>query len=349
MILKFLLSLFFSFSLFVNFHRYRNLYGYFLIFFLSFLLLINRGNPDYDNYIEIFENPELYAEPGYSLFVNLIKIFGINHHNGIITIFSFFLFFTLFYFKKLSNFIYIFCILYFIFPFTSDLIQIRNLVSMLLFLYAIIFLSYKKHLLCLIALIVGLSFHYIVAIYIFLLFFAYYFHSIKNIYLITLLGFITTTIISSSIVNFLSSDIQIRNLNSYLNEDKSKIHSFLIWALPTVYYSLSQRRFSLILNKDNSDFRTTFNNLCTTITFASLILTPLLFFVDEFARVYRTVIVINYLFISINYHAFVRNYAFRKYFVITLLVSFLLSIPYDYNIGVDNLFLYENFIYKLFS
>lgn len=279
--------------------KQKSLINILLISAISLFFILNRGNHDYDGYVIIFENPDIYAERGYALLVNAIKLQG-GTHNHILLILGFFIFFTLYRYSKISNYFSLALLCYFIFPMPSDIIQIRNTFLMLFLMNAIHAYIKEKYLLTFTLLTIGTSFHSLGLIYliIFIIMVVKNLKIIHNHYyaFITILAIFAYGFFLPMISTALSGESS-RNLSSYIS-DNTKIHSLIIWGGNIIIDLIIIQFF---LNRlVQSTIHINYIYAIKSIIVASLIFSAGLLYIDEFNRLFRNLFLLKYLlFVSI--------------------------------------------------
>lgn len=266
---------------------------FFLIILISFFIAFNRGNYDYDGYVAIFEDPESYAEPGYVMLVNCIKYFGVGGHESIVFILGTLIAVTFFRYSKYLKSMGLLLVCYFIFPFPSDIVQIRNTFSMFFLLNSLIEYNEKKYFRGHALLAIGLSFHYLGFIYILPLFFLSLREKKYYLNIVLVLSFFLI-LFMPLILTGIKMDIEkIRNVTNYLSEE-NKLHSLIIWGimacLDLIVFSNFIRKM-----KNCDDKSLHFIMFLKGFMTASLVLLAGMLYIDEFNRVFRTVFVIKYI------------------------------------------------------
>ena len=97
------------------------------------LFALNRQNQDYNAYVEIFNDPSGYTEPGYALVVDFLKAIG-GGHDSMLLILAGGVLLTLYRLysvlaKHKYSYFFSFLFFYYIFPLPIDIVQIRNTMS----------------------------------------------------------------------------------------------------------------------------------------------------------------------------------------------------------------------------
>lgn len=289
--------------LILAFFRQRTRYSfmYFVsILILAILLAFNRGNPDYDSYIAIFENPQFYAEAGYTFLVKLIKQFGGNSHSQVLLVLGIFFVITLNRFSRYVKNMSFVMLLYALFPYIIDVIQIRNTFMILFVLNALIEYINKRKVKCLIYLILGTSIHSFGIIFIFVFLVINFLKRESYHKLIPIVGGI----------NFFAIPITIKILTSYIYiprvserlilyiPDSSKFQSLASWGLVLLADVLL---FKFIMNHKNlkeNTKQTELIKMTYDLIYFGIAIFPGLLYLNEFSRYFRDIFILRYLLIG---------------------------------------------------
>ncbi|WP_462405922.1 EpsG family protein [Gracilibacillus sp. Marseille-QA3620] len=122
--------------------RISGVLPFLLVIYSALMMGGNTNNPDTIIYNNIYYNSEFFSKDfGFGILVELSKVFGIKYEVfklilstvGILLIHS-----TV---KKYVNYPPIFYILYFVYPFMMDVVQVRNFLIMSIFIYSIPWLT----------------------------------------------------------------------------------------------------------------------------------------------------------------------------------------------------------------
>ncbi|MGL4861778.1 MAG: EpsG family protein [Cetobacterium sp.] len=191
-------SVLYCFSKKAFFKKILDLMGIILIiFFYS----NNRWNNDYEAYSgSYFSSPELYAEKGYVILVELVKIINGNF-NYILFLVSIFIIYTMYTSLKKSN-LFLMCIFYFIYPFILDLNQIRNTIMIFCIVNSLRLFNDKRKVLSYMFFIVAITFQKLGFIYIpFILFLKN--KTIKFMYVFSILCYFLSFLVCSKLEEIL--------------------------------------------------------------------------------------------------------------------------------------------------
>ncbi len=301
-----------------------------LIFFISSLIAVNRGNQDYDNYVDFFNDPNGYAEPGYVLLVEILKYFGSTGHESVLLALSIFFFYTFLRLNILNKFFGLVLFLYFVFPFPIDVVQIRNTFLLLFLLNSLVEYVRGKNLKSLVFVFFGASFHYLGFLFLLIPVYLKFENSRLFRIFIKISPFIIA-ILGGFILANISEFMQIRNLESYI-ADNHKIRSPLVWGFSLlldifIFRKIYQKKiFNYLTTEDRRFYRILYLTLISGIP-----LLGFLIYLDEFGRYFRilffakyflTCIVLNYVnktdAIKITLYSVVSAITFAIYYNFTI-------------------------------
>ena len=314
-----------------------------LFFLMSFFLFIslNRQNQDYQAYIQIFDNPVGYAEPGFVFMIESVKFLGGTHHSilfilGLLTVFTFARICCLFKFDGYGYF-YSFLFFYFLFPFAIDVVQIRNTFAMLIFINSILLVFERRIIFSLFLVFISPLFHFFGLLYVIIwIIFVLGFYRWKYynyFFTFCVMNSIAMLVFLPKMISFLELD-GVRTLSYYISPI-IKLHSFIIWGVPLLIdifvFKLLYRKVRLLKSDDiNLYAKNVVNLLCI---FALFI--PLVLYLDEFNRFFRTVLIVKYIafmaiapFLTFNLKLFLFSYIFL--FSAIYGVYYFNALGYDY-------------------
>lgn len=336
------------------------------LFLILPILVCNYDNPDFEIYSRIFEFGDIdgITDKGFLMLINFIKYFGGNSYRVVLIILGMLILITFLRYSK-----YIFCLnylilLYFIFPFMLDVIQIRNAFMFFLFLNAILEYVNKKKLLCLLFLIVGATFHSYGIIYIIIFIFMELYKgkitslktvvniSYKNnkkfynsIIIASIINIIVGRNIVFLIMNYFPMEMVRVKLQSYvvstLNLDSFIVWCFLLLMDYVVFYNIIKQNQEKISKSDNSIiiFVLYFILLCGFILLGSML------YLHEFNRFFRALFVVKYLLYCCLDRFLIKEQKIlmRIYLII---VSLILSV-FFYSSGIEyDHILFSNILFK---
>lgn len=277
----------------------NRIYSVVCIFLASALFATNRQNPDWLNYVAIFEQPELYAEVGYVLLVKLLKLLGLGHE-GVVLVLAILVCLTFFRYLDYSSCISGAILLYLIYPMAIDITQIRNTFGLFFILNMLIEIERRNFVLALLCLAVAASFHYFFLSYL-LLFLLIVTRGARYWSVAIVLSTSIALVLAPYVLSFVISIGVLRNIEAYLSQD-IKYHSLLIWGAVLIadilcfgtirQYFMTPRLFSEKL----SDIL--FSTMVSGIPFLVGLL-----YVDDFHRFFRSLFLIKYLLASIMWPA----------------------------------------------
>lgn len=268
-----------------------------LLILIGLFFALNRGNKDYDGYVIIFENPRAYAEPGYVLLIDIIKIFDGGNYNSVLLVLGIFVFATLYRYFNNFNIASLALLCYFIFPMPIDIIQVRNTFLTFFLLNSIFEYSEKKYIRSGIFLAIGSSFHFLGVVYIIPLLVVFV-KDKKHFSKMVLLASVAFLLSAPFMIDFIAlSSEGIRNTQSYISKD-NKFHSLFLWGSVLVVDLIVCNYF--IKKVLNCDVKTIdLINTLYAFMLASITLVGGLLILDEFNRVFRTLFIVKYLLFGI--------------------------------------------------
>lgn len=319
--------------------KISNQIGLLALFLLLLIFGFNNGNHDYKPYVEIFNDPEGYAEFGYVLLVEFVKFIGGGHSTLVLIVGGFL---TLSLLRAAISFkvnISILCILYFIYPFIFDITQIRNTIMFCFALNGMVYAYEERWIRSFLFILLGACFHNFGLIYI-LVIFIYKFYS-RDLIKIFLLGLVLMVVLPFAL-SYVFPLINIGRLNSLLYSylsDTIKLKSILIWGLDYflfIFVAYNLRKHILIqpslLCGDFKKIDFLFKILIIHVVFLGFLM-----YFFEFNRVYRNAFILRYLFvgvcfpyISLNFRLLVVIYIFLNSLFFSYLSSINLEGSYDY-------------------
>lgn len=281
---------------------------------LSFFVIVNRGNQDYEAYALAFNDASIFdaGEIGYNTLVSILKFFGASDYTSVLLVLGVFLFITIWRWRVFVDNLSVVCALFFAFPFVYFIIQIRSSFMLLFLLNALFELARNRRIRAAIFCILAASFH-ILGIFLSLYFFAVYFfvryrksndgsllifdESFLTKYLIlvscaVLFAFFALPIITT-VANLLTPFIPKMSRVFYYLQPELDFNSLLAWGAINVVdvivlYSLFFKRYDLSIT----------NDWCVIYLFHLLIFACLFFFllgmIDEVNRIFRVLFLVKY-------------------------------------------------------
>lgn len=299
--------------LIISFLPYTKFFKLFNKIYLAFILLFlvfNTNNPDYEAYQRIFEfnNPDGIADIGFVALIKVTKLLGFSDYRVILVILGLLILGTFIrYSKHIKNLNFV-VLLYFIFPFIMDVIQIRNTFMLFILLNAVLEYYNNKKLRCIILLLISSTFHIfgVVSIVLFILIeyfqnknnelFSVNFENNKTLYNFVIVFGITNVIIGKHIVTLIQnySPIEIIRvkLQTYTS-DSLNFDSIIVWGLILItdliffYFLLRGKR---IQGKDAKLIY-----ILYLLMFSGLTLLGSMLYITEFNRFFRLLFIVKYL------------------------------------------------------
>lgn len=284
-----------------------------LLFFIFITLGLNSQNQDYDAYVDIFINPYFYTEIGYVYLINFLKFLGFQTHRSVLFSLSFLVVYTFYRTYSYSFYFGFLIILYILFLFPLDVIQIRNTFAVFIFLNAVFFFHEKRYILFFLASLVSVLFHSFAFLYISLLLISIFLRGKRSYFRVFL--FLIIFYFSMK----LSSLLNIRTLSAYFSN--GKFLSVVTWGVVVLvflimvhYLILNKRTLKILENKGSLRVVVFFHS----IILASIAFLPGLYLLFEFNRLYRLVFLLMIIFTSIvfKYISLSAKVFFYIYFLV---------------------------------
>lgn len=262
------------------------------------LFSLFRGGYDYQGYLDIFDDPALYAEIGYVYLVEVIKYLG-GSHNTIQLLTGTLVAITLYRFHASGRYFCLAIACYMVFPMPSDIVQIRSTLSMFFIINALPFIVERKLIFASIFMLIGCSMHYFGIVFVAVVLMGYFFNQAKptrKIKITMAIG-LGAMIFTPLVVNYLLSTGFARTLSAYQAET-GKISSILMWGsiicLDVAILGLFVKKYFQNKNQENFSM---INLLYGAIIF-SLSFLPGVYYIFEFNRLYRSIFIVKYLLAS---------------------------------------------------
>lgn len=298
---------------------------YFSLIFFIFIGSQSINYADYHNYLAMYNNSDLVEQLGLKLTMKLGKILSLTYNQYLMIIF-FVCYIMLFYvIKKLAPNRSIVYLLYFIYPYFLDVIQIKNFIgeSFLIFSIGILILGRKK---------IKAFFVYVCSVVFheaFMIYLPYWIIARKFLKKLIFFSFAFFTII---FITFYLNISIIGKLMFFLPDWKISGYTSQIarlgWIIPLVYQLISfymikdmLKKLENLPSKGNKILRV----LDKILTY-SLLFLGLYYINGTFERLYRNLWVFNYIIIS-NYYVYLKD---KKKII---LLFFWILLVYYYYIG----------------
>lgn len=311
----------------------RKIFSILFSILIGLFFILNRANHDYAGYVDIFDEPELYAEPGYVLLINVVKFFGNFGHNAILFLLGIFVITTFLRYGKYTTYLCLAMLCYLIFPMPSDIVQIRNTFSLFCLLNAILEYTNKNRILCLCFLVAGASFQYLGLVY-FPLFAIITLREKKYYLKLVICLSIASVFLYSTVIKLMSATFGLRNIDFYIS-NQIKMGSLITWGSILV---LDIFVFSYLVKKINTKNCPAISLYGVTILYSiivsSLVLIGGLLFLDEFNRVFRSMFVIKYLMGAMMF-SYLSNASRLILVTHMLLTSCIFGLYYAYSLNYD--------------
>jgi hypothetical protein len=315
----------------------NSIFLFLLIIFLVTIMGGNSNNPDYDNYeIYYYNYGNVFAPDIGFRFVNIFFRtlgFSYNLYRLMVSILGFYFIYLAA--RKYAYNSFLVFILFAIYPFLLDVVQIRNFLMYSIVAYAIIFLEEKKYLKYFFWIVIASSIHVSAIIYLPIVIFS---NLKKNIFLKAyLLFFIIIGIfiglnrdllesITTTIFNFL---LQFGNRFESYSSIKTRFGYLLYWLIHlSIFLVLRWSKkivFSdtFLISKKNKNYVQLVYNLNLYV----MLFLPLYVLEITYFRFTRNILFLNYIVFSLAFSS-IKNNLSKKILFITIV--FVLSFVYFY-------------------
>jgi hypothetical protein len=288
------------------------------------ILMLNFDNNDRIGYEFIFNsNVPNRTDPGFMFIIQLLKFFGIENFQFVMILLGLLIIVTFLRFSvKIKNMNFI-ILLYFVFPFIMDIIQIRNTFMAMIFINALLFYSENKKIVAIILAIIAASFHILAVVFIVLFIFLELYtkknEKSKNNNSTKRSLFSTNTIIHKTIIFggliniFFSRFIQVLLIDFFPNArvqsklssaryfaENYNLDSILFWGGLLIFDLVI---FSFLLKKyeskifEGKDFKII--SVLHFVMFSSILLIGSMSYLYHFNRAFRIIFVVKYLLFGI--------------------------------------------------
>lgn len=282
---------------------------------ILFLLVFNSGNKDYEVYKYLYNTDDSLgmANFGFDYLIYFLKFLGLEHYNWLLAVLSLLIFFTFFRYSKLLKGIHFLSLLYFIFPFFLDVIQIRNTFMLFFVLNAIYDLINKRYTLCFLFLFLGYSFHTFAIIYIMFILvispiikssiYKHYLHfnNITNYKLFIGLSIVSVfnIIFGKKILQYVITVTPIDSIRHKLPlyiTDQLNLDSLIVWG-GILFLDLIVASYLLnIIVKNKSELNTKTLFTLYSVLISGIVFIGFLTYLHEFNRLFRFLFIIKYIF-----------------------------------------------------
>jgi hypothetical protein len=315
--------------------------------FLAFLLIIlmwiffwgNTYNPDYFTYLNLYNSNSGHLttslESGFIFLIKISNLMGLSY-NMFLLFFSLIGLFLIHSTIKLytSNFNYIY-LLYFIFPFFFDVVQIRNFMVMAIVFYSTRYLmntNFLSKLKFLILILFASSIQIISLVYL-----PFILVNIKSkkresfIQLVSIFSIILSILIllNNKQIPFLYDLIKltgISKLEIYFNT-KTNFGFLIYWFIQLISFTIAyitKRYYNQYTRDSNNNYKLIILNY--QVQLLSFIYLPLFLLNSNFIRIIRNLLLLNYLSISITKDCIKNRNIKLFYIIITLLFVLILYV-----------------------
>lgn len=279
-----------------------------LLILLIILMGGNSDNIDYTIYNNMYNSSFFYKDIGFGILINISKFIGldINYFRLMISIIGLLLIHKSL-IKMTSQKYYFFYLIYFIYPFLFDVVQVRNFLAMSIFIFATTFLienRLKNKLIYILLIICAASIQKVALVYL-LVILVVDFEGNKKIYkygILIIIGFsiilglnksLTLTVIRSLAGIYPSA---LKGIDSYMSVNTNygwiiswfqQIINFFIIAQINKYINLES---SDVTNKQRRYIKLIYN-----INLLMFVFLPLYVLDENFTRIFRNVMPLNWI------------------------------------------------------
>lgn len=289
----------------INISDISNNILFFMLFLITWIIFGgNSDNADYQNYNAIYDfikNNGSYSavESGFEIICILFIKLGFDYQNFLV-VYSFIgLLLVQSTVRKLTKNHNVVWLLYFVFPFLLDVVQIRNFMSMSIIVFAIRFLLEKKHLNIfkfIVLVLLASTFHVSSLFYLLLLLTKF---SSKTIAYLTIVISLIIQLVLKTNSAILMYFLNINKLETYLSSSTS-----FIGVLFFLIYLIINLIFLILVQKAATNFQLEKNkikviNLILKINIIMLISYNFLIYDADFIRLQRNLLILNYVAFSI--------------------------------------------------
>jgi hypothetical protein len=252
------------------------------------------------------------TEVGFSFLVFIVGKFGLSYKifRTLIPLIGLFLIQkTVFDFTKKYSLVFL---LYFVYPFMLDVIQIQNFLAGSIVVYSIRFLTLdikNGDLKYFIGILIAVSIHYMAVFFLPFVFIKKY--SIRELVRVILIFvpvicIITSTQLIPNLVRRIVGDEMMYNLNSYFQ--RAHWGFILLWGRQLAGFALVYLSYLIVKNEDELDEWNKFNEIIVKLNLYLIIICfPLVMFNGNFLRLYRIILILNYVVISQVYYLNTRK------------------------------------------
>lgn len=265
-----------------------------LVAFIFIFLALNSQNQDYEAYVNIFDNPRLYAEIGYVYLIDFLKFSGFQTHRSVLFCLALLIVYTLYRIYCYSFYFGFLLILYVIFLYPLDIIQIRNTFAVFIFINSVFYFYEKRYILFFLASLMSILFHSFAFLYV-ALFLASLFLRTKKSYFRVILFLIIFIIFIK-----ISPMLNIRTLSAYVSD--GKFLSVVTWGIVVIAFLIMVQYLifnKYTLKKLENEGALSIAYLFHSIILASVAFLPGLYLLFEFNRLYRLVFLLMIIFTSV--------------------------------------------------
>lgn len=289
----------------------------FLFAFLFMWILFgwNTGNADYFNYQHIYKSIDLYGrykgvEFGYEFVCRIAVAIGLSY-NGFLVFYSFIgLSLITSTARKYTNNLSFVFVLYFIYPFLLDIVQIRNFMSMAIIIYATRYLvadTKKDYIKYIIFVILASTFH--VSAFFYMIFLLVRIKSRKKLTYVTL-AILIIGVPLTSLLPYIVNTLHMERYSIYLSFSTSFYAKvlFVVYlgtSIALTYYGyrgIRKKKYQLELHELDTKIENQieFAEVVMKINIVILVVYVFILIDVDFIRLYRNILPLNYILFSMT-------------------------------------------------
>lgn len=319
------------------------------------ILMFNIANADFETYSYIFESDDALGltEFGFRFLIRAIKFMGGESYSWILIFTGILIFITFSRYSKYIKNLNFIVLLYFIFPFMMDIIQIRNTIMVMFILNGILEYALKRKKIAILLILIGSAFHIYGIIWILLLVYIELIEKLnktscldevgvsykKNLkyYRTTILIGILNILLGSRIVNFIIEHSPIQMISIKLNVyiTHSNFDSLIVWGIFLIFDLVVFHYFIKKMSPPSNNFEVKkyrITKFLYYLLWTGVMAMGMLLYIQEFNRFFRVLFLIKYLLFGTidSYLARKDSFKLKAYLII---VSIIFAIIY-YSRGI---------------
>jgi hypothetical protein len=310
--------------IFVHIKKHGKIFAFILLLFMWILFWANTKNPDYFNYVELYNSIQYGApvfgegdvEVGYRLLMKLGVVIGLNYELflSILIFFSYLLIhITVKKFNFNYNYVYL---LYLFFPFFLDVVQIRNFLATSIFIFSAKYLyenTVKSRVIYVILIIAASTIHFSSILYLPMLLINLR-RKNRRVQAIAIFSILSSIIVllNNKQIPYINEIVSLMSSNDRVF-DYLELHTnwgfLLYWFIQIVsflmmFYSrkLIRKNINSVIHTENANSiekAVLFVELVYMINLIAFIYLPLYTIASTFTRLMRNILILNYISFAI--------------------------------------------------